>query len=106
MHPSISRAALHGLFLPLLSLPLLCVSLLACAGPDDRGPSSPVAGAHRPGALILSFEPDGGMRRSSADGDARHSWQRDMDALRFEPIAGEYRARFDATARRPWTHAR
>ena len=66
MHPSISMLALR-----VLSLPILCASLLACAGPDDRGPSSPVADAHRPGDLIFPFESDGSMRSRDREATTR-----------------------------------
>ncbi len=54
-------------------LPVLAMSasLAACAGPDDRAPSSPVAGTYRSGALTLDLEPGGSVRLADARGGVR-----------------------------------
>lgn len=67
-------------------LALLPAALAACAGPDDRAPSSPVAGSYGAGALRLDLEPDGGLRLADAHGGTwlRGAHRVDGDVLVLE----------------------
>lgn len=86
-----------------LALP---VALLACAGPDDRAPSSPVAGSYRSGQLTLDLEPGGGVRLADAQGRVRmrgaHRVDGDVLVLdTYAPMQGapDSCARHDGNAR-------
>lgn len=97
----------------------LCASLLACAGPDNRRPSSPVAGADRstdmllsgsggdsegrlqlPGlryggnVLLVTHVADAGASiRCHRDGDARYRWTRGGEVPGLEPLFDACRPR-------------